>query len=119
MQTIVIVFHGVLIFFFLLAGSLKLIFDRDKIIANGGAWAEGVSALNIKIIGMAEGVLALTPYVEYSLLGFALYYLARMCGNGIDHDRRNAYTYRKKGIWFFSIGHNIKRNGCLCRLTNL
>ena len=54
MQTTLIIFQGILIFFFLLAGLLKLVFNMEKLIANGGTWAEDVSAGNIKITGIFE-----------------------------------------------------------------
>ncbi|MGZ3699889.1 MAG: DoxX family protein [Bdellovibrionota bacterium] len=58
-NTVLMVMQGILAFVFLMAGSMKLIQPRKKVIASGGKWAEDFTAPAIKMIGAGEVLCAL------------------------------------------------------------
>lgn len=58
MDTLVWATQGLLSFVFLMAGLMKMIQSKDKVIASGGKWAEDFAPTLIKVIGIVEVVLA-------------------------------------------------------------
>lgn len=100
MTTLLYIIEGVLILLFLLAGVFKLIQTREKIMTGGGAWAEDVSAMNIKIVGIAEVILALTLFVTLFLTVPSLITTIASIGMGIImlaaaglHIKRKEYAF--------------------------
>jgi uncharacterized membrane protein YphA (DoxX/SURF4 family) len=98
MITVLWVFKGILTFVFLLAGFSKLFQTRDKVIASAGKWAEEFSDTQVKLIGLAEVILAIMlvvpkllghGYFSTSAAAFGLVLI--MAGAAYTHFRRNEF----------------------------
>lgn len=96
-STITWILQGLLGFIFFLAGVMKLVQPRKKVIASGGKWAEDFSAPSIKVIGAVEATIALGLIVPRLMdhamtvqltLAACVGAMATMAGAFITHARR-------------------------------
>ncbi len=100
MNTAIWIIQGLLAFAFLMAGAMKLLQPKEKVIASGGAWAGDFSASNIKIIGGLEVLCGISVIVP-KLLHHG-HYLTSIAASGIailmagafyTHFRRKEYPF--------------------------
>lgn len=89
------VLQGILCAAFLLAGSMKLLQTKDKVIASGGKWAEDFSQPAIRVIGVFEVIFAVGVLVpqflapeSHLVTGAAIGIMAVMAGAFFTHLRR-------------------------------
>jgi hypothetical protein len=91
-------FQYVLALTFLITGGRKLFLPKEKIIANGGGWAENFTEPFIKLIGLIEVIFAvgigigryvwIPPIISFILL---VIIMALMLGASYIHYRRKEY----------------------------
>jgi hypothetical protein len=100
METLTWILQGVLAVVFLLAGSMKLIQTKAKVMASGGKWAEDFSPMSIKVIGAAEVLLAIGVIVPRLLGHGHVLTSASAAGIGLvmvgaffTHFRRKEYPF--------------------------
>jgi hypothetical protein len=103
MATASLVIQGLLTLVFLLAGSMKLIQPREKVIASGGKWAADFSPAAVKIIGAGELLCALGVLIP-QLLGDSGY-LGLIAAAGIEIFMAGAFFthVRRKEMMFLPL----------------
>lgn len=110
-NTVLVVIQGILAFVFLMAGIMKILQTRQKVIASGGKWAEDFSESAIKIIGVVEVALAAGIIVPTLLNRPAAYTIASgigislvMAGAFFTHLRRKEYPFLAVTGLFLALG---------------
>ena len=99
---------------FLITGGRKLYLPKEKIIANGGSWAENFTEPFIKLIGLIEVICAIgigldryvwiPPIISFFLL---LIIMVLMLGASFIHYRRNEYPLLSGTLVLFAMAFYI------------
>lgn len=107
MTTTLWILQGILAFVFIMIGVMKLIQPKEKVVANGGGWAEGFAPNHIKLIGAFEllcGIGVIVPkalgHGFYSTATAATGIVIIMAGAMFTHFKRKEYMFMLLNLVF-------------------
>ena len=119
MTTTFWILQGILAFVFVMAGAMKLLQPKEKVMANGGAWAEGFAPNHIKLIGAFEVLFGIGIIVPKAL-GHGFYITATaaaglvliMAGAMYTHFNRKEYGFMALNFVFLLIALYVGYHWC-------
>lgn len=120
MTTTLWILQGVLAFVFLMAGIMKLMQPKEKVVASGGAWAADFEANHVKLIGAVELICAI-GIIAPPLLHRGMHYITSTAAMGLvvlmagaiyTHFKRKEYPFMALNLVFLLMAFYVGYYWC-------